>query len=88
VFSMTRAALVKAHEYHWATVQSDLKNASANGLSKAKAGARDWNEATALDWARANGKLAEDAPPAASDPLKQAMLNMATLPGRRNILKG
>jgi hypothetical protein len=87
VFSMTRAALVSRHEHHWQTIQSDLKNASTNGLSRAKAGARDWNESLALEWARANNKLAEEAPPSA-DPLAQAMRNMSSLPGRKNVLEG
>lgn len=87
VFSMTRAALVKSHEHHWPTIQSDLKNASTNGLSKAKAASRDWNEALALEWARANNKLVEEAPELA-DPLGQAMRNLASLPSRKNALKG
>lgn len=87
VFSMTRAALVTRHEHHWPTIQSDLKNASTNGLAQAKAGTRDWNESLALEWARANNKLAEEAP-ASADPLAQAMRNLSALPGRKNVLKG
>lgn len=86
-FSMTRAALVQAHRHEWPTIDADLKDASKNGLSKAKAAVRDWNEALALEWARAHAKLVLQAPGSAAD-LTDAMRNLATLPSRKNHLKG
>jgi hypothetical protein len=88
VFSMPRAALIAAHEHHWPTIRRDLQDASANGLKAAKAGAREWYEQVALEWARAKGKLTDNQP-AASDGIDQAMRNMAaTLPTKKHRLEG
>ena len=56
LFSMARTALVSKHLNNWPTIDRDLRDAAANGLSAAKAGKRDWNEADALAWAEARGK--------------------------------
>ena len=56
-FIMSKAGLMEAHRHEWPTIEGDLKDASTNGLSNAKAKLRGWNEATALQWARAKGKL-------------------------------
>lgn len=85
-FSMSRAALVNAHAHEWGTIERDLKDASENGLSAAKAGARDWDEAAALEWARSRGKLQPAGSPASD--LAQAAHNMASLPSRKHTLKG
>jgi hypothetical protein len=42
----------------WPTIESDLADASKNGLAAAaKAGTRDWREQEAMEWARAKNKL-------------------------------
>lgn len=88
VFSMPRAALIDAHEHHWPTIRRDLQDASSNGLKAAKAGAREWVESLALEWARAKGKLT-DSQPAASGGIDQAIRNMAaTLPGKKHRIQG
>ena len=56
-FSMTRAAMIAQHQASWPSIEADIKDAASNGLSQAKAGAREWNESVALDWARAKNKL-------------------------------
>lgn len=57
-YSVTKAALIAQHKHEWPTVERDIRDASVNGLSKAaKAGARDWYETEALDWARSKNKL-------------------------------
>lgn len=86
VFSMTRAALVSTHLHHWSTIERDLKGAATNGLSAAKAGARGWDEAAALAWAKAKNKLKSAARPA--DALTRVMHNMGNLPATRHALKG
>lgn len=57
-FSMTRAAMIAQHQALWPSIAADMKDAASNGLSQAKAGARDWNESLALEWARTKNKLA------------------------------
>lgn len=57
LFSMTKAAMIQQHEHEWPTVAQDIKDAVRNGLSVAKAGLREWQEADALEWARTKGKL-------------------------------
>lgn len=86
-FSMARAALVMAHKGRWPTIESDLKDASKNGLAQAKAGPRDWDEARALEWARARGKLAATSTPATAS-LDSAMRNLSQLPSQKHTLKG
>jgi hypothetical protein len=82
---MKKAALVMAHKDEWPSIESDLAEASSNGLAAAKAGARDWHESLALDWARARGKLRKTG---AGSGLQQAMHNMSNLPGRTHKLSG
>lgn len=85
-FSMPRGALVAAHEHEWSTIRRDIADASTNGLAAAKAGAREWHEATAMEWARAKGKLESAAKPASV--LAQALNSMANVPGRKHKLEG
>jgi hypothetical protein len=56
-----REALVSKYERAWQSIERDLKDASANGLSTAaKADAHGmWWESAALDWAKQKGKLHE-----------------------------
>lgn len=55
--SMSRNALVRKYLGQWPTIESDLKNASTNGLSAAKAGSRGWIESRAVEWGKAKAKL-------------------------------
>ncbi len=57
MFCVTKAAMVHLHRQHWPSIERDLSNAASNGLVRAKAGSRGWDEDTALAWARANKKL-------------------------------
>ena len=82
-FSMRLRALIEAHIHEWPTIETDIKAASDNGLSTAKAGARNWWEEHTMEWARANGKLKIAAKPGES--LAQAMHNMGSLPGRKHM---
>lgn len=57
-FTMKKAAIIAQHEHEWPTVVQDIKDAARNGLSAAaKADAREWREADAMEWARTKGKL-------------------------------
>ena len=56
-FPLTKSAMIAEHEHEWPDIEADIKGASENGLSACKAGARKWDEACALDWARANKKI-------------------------------
>jgi hypothetical protein len=85
-FSMKQAGLIAAHKHEWSTIERDLKDASENGLSAAKAGPREWDEATALQWARAKGKLKLNARPV--NDLANAVHSMTNLPGQKFTLKG
>jgi hypothetical protein len=86
-FSMTRIALIRAHLHEWPTIERDIKDASTNGLAAAKTGSRHWDEAAALQWARAKGKLnGGTAKP--GDALAQSIHKMATLPSKRHSLDG
>lgn len=82
-FSMTRAALIDAHKHEWSTIERDISDASSNGLDAAKAGPRSWNEAIAMEWAQARGKLKKS-----SSELAVATHNMASLSSRTHKLKG
>ena len=84
-FSMSKAGLIQAHKHEWSTVERDLKDASKNGLSAAKAGLRNWNQAAALQWARAKGKLTTTAQPV--NDLANAFHSMSNLPSRKHTLK-
>jgi hypothetical protein len=85
-FSMRLDALIEAHIHEWPTIKTDIKAASDNGLSAAKAGARGWWEELTMEWARANGKL--KITKKSADSLVQAMHNMGSLPSRKNRLEG
>lgn len=87
IFSTPRRVLIQRHSHHWPTIDRDIKDASTNGLHKAKAGKREWYENIALDWAAANGKLTDEAQP--TKELHTVMANWgATLPSRKNKLEG
>lgn len=81
--AMTRAALVRKWRDKWKTIESDLNNASNNGLSIARTVPRGWIESTALDWARAKGKMPYEAEIAQH---QQARNTMANLPSRRHTM--
>jgi hypothetical protein len=86
-FTMTKAAMIEQHKHEWLTIEQDFKGAARNGLSAAKAGAREWREADAMQWARAKGRLTSIDKPAQS--LTGAMNNMASLPtSQQHTLKG
>lgn len=86
VFSMRRDAMVTKYQDRWPTIARDMKDASTNGLSRAKAGHRDWNEQTAIEWAKAKGKLIEVE--GVNTSLGDAMRNLAKLPVTKHTLKG
>lgn len=56
---LKRAALIKQHEPEWPTIESDLREASRNGLSVAQVASRTgyWNPEAALRWGKEHGKL-------------------------------
>ncbi|MDM0043749.1 hypothetical protein QTH91_04575 [Variovorax dokdonensis] len=56
---ISRKRLVELHKDRWSTIESDLSHAATNGLSAAKAGARNWHEDQAVTWARERGKYKE-----------------------------
>lgn len=85
-YSMTKSAMLATHKHHWPTIEADMKHATKNGLATAKAGARDWKEPLALEWARANAKLVADGTSASN--LSTGMNSMAALSGRQHRLKG
>jgi hypothetical protein len=85
-FSMTKAAMVAQHKHQWPTIARDMNDASTNGLAAAKAGPRGWYEPDALEWARANNKMANTSNPASS--LANAMRSMGSLTGRKHTLEG
>lgn len=63
---MKRAALIHANFPRWESIERDLKDAAANGLTdRAKAGHGHWWEGLALAWAEEKGKL-KDTPAAGS----------------------
>lgn len=81
--SITKAALITQHKHEWPTIEGDIRGASENGLSKAaKAGARDWYEDAAMQWARSKNKLIQ---PASTATLTSVM---SSLPSRRHRLEG
>lgn len=85
-FSMTKAGLIDAHEHEWPTIRGDIAGAASNGLKAAKAGSRGWYEGTAMEWARAKGKLTGKNETTST--LNGAMNRMATLPVRKHTLEG
>ena len=78
--------MVEQHKHEWPTIERDMSDANRNGLDAAKAGARGWNKAKAMDWARANNKLNSANKPAQT--LNAAMNSMASLTSRKHTLKG
>jgi hypothetical protein len=79
---VNKAALIAQHKHEWPTIEGDIRGASENGLSKvAKAGARDWYEDAAIQWARSKNKLIQ---PTSAATLNSAMSN---LPSRKHRLK-
>jgi hypothetical protein len=58
--SYTKESLIKELKVYWETIESDIKDASKNGLSKAaKAGKRGWDKEKAISWAIAKGKYSD-----------------------------
>lgn len=84
--TMKKAALVEQHESDWPTVERDLSDANRNGLAAAaKAGAREWYEDRALEWARVKGKLQSNTK--SDDSINGAMRRMAkSLPSQKHSL--
>lgn len=80
VFSLTRSAMIEQHRHEWPDVAADIKGASENGLSKCKAGVRDWDEACALAWAKSKNKLIEAS---TTETLTNSMNNLV---GRKHII--
>lgn len=81
--SMTKAALIAQHKHEWPTIEGDIRGASENGLSKAaKAGARDWYEDAAMQWARSRNRLTVSTPAATLNNV------MSKLPSRKHHLEG
>ena len=74
-FPMSRAALVGKYKAQWSSIERDMQDASKNGLSEARAGARKWSEQLALQWAKSNNKF-KDRADAPSSP----QMMMANLP--------
>lgn len=74
-----RKALIDDNLRRWPTIERDLKDASTNGLSEAARMASKpgwWYEGSALEWARARGKLREQAH------------GLGGLPSRTHLLQG
>lgn len=80
-FSMTKAAMIEQHKHEWPTIETDIKAAKRNGLDAAMAGVRGWYELPAMEWARANNRLAGIDKPA--QVLAGAIDGMARLPTSR-----
>jgi hypothetical protein len=72
---MSRAALVSKYKAQWSSIERDMQDASKNGLSEAKAGARKWSEQLALQWAKSNNKFKDRA-----DVPSSPQMMMANLP--------
>jgi hypothetical protein len=75
LFPMSRAALVSKYKAQWVSIERDMQDASKNGLSVAKAGARKWSEHLALQWAKSNNKFKDRA-----DTSNSPQMMMANLP--------
>ena len=80
-FFMAKRAMVGMYKSKWPSIENDIRAASENGLSAAKAGKRGWDEARALEWARSKGKLIE---PSDSAVPANSMFN---LPGKKHTLQ-
>ena len=71
--SLSRASMIAHHKASWPSIEGDIRDARSNGLAQAKAGVRGWDEAKALEWARAKNKLKQ---PSTGD----ALMNVWTKP--------
>jgi hypothetical protein len=69
-FPKKRSVMVSQNLRNWPTIESDMREASRNGLHEARVGSRGWDEEVALNWARSQGKLKHepDAPGSQSSP--------------------
>lgn len=70
---MARAGLRKRYGARWATLESDLKNAGANGLREAAKVPKGWDETKAVEWAISKGKM-DDPARSKSEPVKSSPL--------------
>lgn len=64
-----RAKLIADYKHRWPSIESDLKNASNNGLSAARVGSRGWDVDKAIEWANANNKISAATVPQQASPL-------------------
>ncbi len=57
--TITREELIRKHKSNWPSIDTNLKNATANGLAKAAKATTHghWREHEALEWARKNNKI-------------------------------
>jgi hypothetical protein len=85
-FTMKKAAMVDQHKHEWPSIERDMKDAARNGLSKALAGSREWNESIAMDWARANNKLVKATE--GTSALDTAMRSLSSLSSTVHALDG
>lgn len=85
---MSKRAMVAKYKNIWPSIEkSDMKSAAENGLAAAaKVGERGWDEKRALRWAEAKGKIIK--PSEEFQALTGGMNQMASLPGRKHVLKG
>lgn len=85
---MSRKGLVVAYAQAWPTIETDLNDASRNGLNAARTGQRGWVEHLALDWARSKGKLPAEISRGESaanpDPMAAHFGQLASLPRQRH----
>jgi len=80
---VNKAALIAQHKHEWPTIEGDIKSASENGLSQAaKAGARNWYEDDAVQWARSKNRLVQPTNARTLDNV------MGKLPSRTHRLEG
>ena len=85
--AMRREAMVAKYRPVWPTIERDFKDAASNGLAAAaKDGHRNWWETKCTAWAEAKGKIIK--PSEELQALTGGMNQMASLPGRRHVLKG
>lgn len=63
VQAISRADLIAHLKPHWLRIESDISNASKNGLSELAKIEGGWDEGAATKWAKANDKWKEIAAP-------------------------
>jgi hypothetical protein len=78
---LNKRAMIMEHKDEWPTIESDISEASRNGLSAAKVDPQGWCEDKALRWAKSKGKLN---PPPKASVLSNAMHNLT---GKKHDLK-